>query len=201
MNIESINFEYNEKISMISKKQFDVHIELYKGYVTKTNEIGSTLTAPTDESGRKTANATYSKFRGLKRGESYALDGVILHELYFANIGGSESPSELALKSLSHHFGSYDDWKQDMLACGNSARGWVITGYDPRTKSIKNICLDSHHDGMVLLLYPIIVLDMYEHAYFIDYTNKKDDYIHAFLKNINWYSINERFKIYDQVRW
>ncbi len=88
------------------------------------------------------ANATYSKYRGLKKGETYALDGVILHELYFDNLGGiNNMPSGIALELIDQFFGSYENWKQDFIACGKAARGWAVLCYDQRSKSLKNIVI------------------------------------------------------------
>ncbi|MGB7604785.1 MAG: superoxide dismutase [Lutisporaceae bacterium] len=188
--LNKLNFQYNNTINAVSKKQYDVHLELYEGYVNKTNEIWKELKdAPQSEK----ANATYSKYRGLKKGETYALNGVILHELYFDNLGGiNNTPSGVALELINQFFGSYENWKQDFIACGKAARGWTILCYDQRSKSLKNILCDSHDEGNIVNAYPLIIMDVYEHAYFVDYQNKKADYIESFMLDINWDSVNKR---------
>jgi Fe-Mn family superoxide dismutase len=188
--LEKINFQYNNTINAVSKVQYDVHLALYEGYVNKINEIWRELnSAP----GRENANATYSKYRGLKKGETYALNGVILHELYFDNLGGSNNtPGGAALTLINQFFGSYENWKEDFIACGKAARGWAVLAYDQRSKSLVNILCDSHDEGNVWNAYPLIIMDVYEHAYFVDYQNKKADYIDKFMLDINWDAVNRR---------
>lgn len=185
-----VNFHYNNTINAVSKKQYDVHFELYEGYINKVNEIWKELK---EDPQMENANATYSKYRGLKKGETYALDGVILHELYFDNLGGiNNMPSGIALELIDQFFGSYENWKQDFIACGKAARGWAVLCYDQRSKSLKNILCDSHDEGIILNSYPLIIMDVYEHTYFLDYQNKKADYIESFMLDINWDSVNMR---------
>ncbi|MFZ5352804.1 MAG: superoxide dismutase [Bacillota bacterium] len=188
-NLNAINFTY-DSIKVISEKQFMVHMELYKGYVNKINEIWEKLS---EDANRDEANATYSYYRGLKKGETYALDGVILHELYFANIGGdNKSPGEHTAMLLEKHFGSLENWVRDFIACGKAARGWAMLAYDQRSKKLCNFLLDAHDEGVIVNAYPILIMDVYEHAYYIDYANKKDEYINNFMKDINWDVVNMR---------
>lgn len=188
--LNKVNFQYNNTVNAVSKKQYDVHLELYEGYVNKINEIWREL--ETDPQ-REKANATYSKYRGLKKGETYALDGVILHELYFENLGGANNaPSGAALQLINQFFGSYEKWKEDFIACGKAARGWAILAYDQRSRSLLNILSDAHDEGVIWNAYPIIIMDVYEHAYYVDYPNKKADYIDKFLQDMNWDVINKR---------
>ncbi len=189
--LNEVCFDY-EGIDVVSRKQFEVHLELYKGYINKINEIWEKLKGDAE---RKEANATYSYYRGLKKGETYALNAVILHELYFANIGGNKkSPNGFVLDMLTNDFGSFDRWKQDFIACGKAARGWAVLAYDQRSKHLRNFLLDSHDEGPIWNAYPILVLDVYEHAYYIDYANKKAEYIDNFMKDIDWDIVNTRAK-------
>lgn len=187
--LKEISFTY-DNITAISRKQFDVHMELYKGYIKKVNEIWTKLSEPDIAAD---ANATYSRYRGLKVGETYALDGVILHELYFANMGGtSKTPEGQALELITEQFGSFDAWKADFTACGKAARGWAVLAYDQRSKSLKNFLSDAHDVGPIWTAYPLLIMDVYEHAYFVDYANLKADYIDNFMKDINWDMVNKR---------
>ncbi len=182
MAIEKITFSYNT--NAVSKKQFDEHIKLYEGYINKTNEIFDILTNPPE---LKRANATYSRYRELKKEETYALNGVILHEEYFKNMTASpQKPLENTVRLIEKFFGSYDNWKEDFKACAKSARGWCLTSFDMRSKSLKTFLQDAHDYGCITFAYPLIVLDMYEHAYFLDYGIKKDEYIDKFFDSINW---------------
>lgn len=191
MEIKAAEIPYTNDITVISKKQFDVHKKLYSGYVSKVNEICNILKKEREKIG----NATYSEYRGLKKGQSYALDGVILHELYFKNIGGGNCEAEKSLlEAIKKCFGGYEQWVQDFKACALSARGWAILAYEQRTKSLINMLLDTHDEGIVMGTFPVLVLDMYEHAYFIDYTNDKEEYFKKFMENINWDAVNKRFE-------
>lgn len=190
MEISAVSFL--PQTDLVSQKLFDDHVKLYKGYVDKTNEIALKLAASTTAE-LNTANATFSAYRGLKRGESFALDGVILHELYFQNIMSENSPIG---KRVSHildvHFGGFDNWKAAFTASAKSARGWCILAYEQRTQSCRNIVLDSHDDGLICGAYPLVVLDMYEHAYMLDYGIDKGAYIDRFIANIPWGAIERR---------
>lgn len=189
--LKAVDFQY-VNVEAISQKQYDIHLELYKGYIKKINEIWDKLE---DNSIEKDSNATYSLYRGLKKGETYALDGVILHELYFANLGGKINvPSGPIINEMDNFFGSYEKWKDDFIACGMSARGWTVLAYDQRSKSFHNFLCDEHDQGAIWNAFPLIVMDVYEHAYYIDYPNKKAEYIKRFLNDINWDVINKRLK-------
>ncbi|ADL08484.1 superoxide dismutase [Thermosediminibacter oceani] len=178
-----------------SERQILEHFEvLYKGYVNKVNEIRSLLPS----ADRQEANATYSEFRCLKKGETYAIDGVILHELYFDNLGGPGGvPRGDLMRRLERDFGSYQSWLEDFTATGISARGWAVLVYDPRDGRLHNYLLDAHDHGVVQNTAAILVLDVYEHAYFIDYGTRKADYIRAFMQNVDW-SVAERR--WDRIR-
>ena len=190
MEFKKIDFTYSEDITVINKEQFDAHMRLYEGYINKMNEIDKLLKENSD---LDLANSTYSKYRGIKRGETFALNGVILHELYFQNIGSPESkPDDTVKKFLIRDFGSFEEWEKQFVATAKASRGWVVLAYDVRSKSFRNISLDAHDVGNIAFSTPILVLDMYEHAYFLEYADKKVDYINNFKKNINWNVINDR---------
>ena len=189
MDIVSKEFAY--ATGVVSRKAYDDHLTLYNGYIKKTNEITQELSTNPDWAN---SNATYSHYRGLKKGETYAINGVILHELYFQNLGNEAGPIGLQnIMNRSH--GSTEKWKEDFIACANAARGWCIFVYEQRTGTYRNIVLDSHEDGNIATAYPIIVLDMYEHAYFTDYGTDKSAYINRFISNIPWGIIEKRAKI------
>ena len=188
MDIVAMPFPYNTNV--VSRKQYDDHITLYEGYVSKTNEITNVLATQPEYS---SANATAGHYRGWKKSETYALNGAILHECYFGNLGNESGPPQQKTQHLmDRHFGGFDKWKEDFIACALSARGWCILVFEQRTGTCRNILLDSHDDGYVACAFPIIVLDMYEHAYFIDYGTDKAAYINRFISNIRWDFIEKR---------
>jgi len=188
--MEAIAAPFTYNTSLVSQKAYDYHLTLYHGYISKTNEITQKLAADPDMA---SANATYSTYRALKRGESFALDGVILHELYFQNLSkGETSIGHHTEKLIEKYFDTVDKWKAEFTASALSARGWCILVYEQRTQNFRNVVLDSHDDGLVCGSYPLLVLDMYEHAYFIDYGTDKAKYISKFLELVNWDIVERR---------
>ena len=176
----------------ISDNQISQHIDiLYVGYINKLNEVTDKLKA----ADRSKANQIYSEFRGLKADETFALNGVVLHELYFENLGGKGGkPEGSLLKAIEADFGSYDKWVEDYKASGMAARGWVILGKSEYDGKLHNYGLDAHHFNFPALTVPVLVMDVYEHAYAIDYGVKRPPYIEAFFKNIDWKAAEKRFK-------
>lgn len=194
--IEGMNFEYTPEITVVNREQFEVHIKLYEGYVNKINEIDEILQ---NDPKRENANATFSFYRECKRGETYALDGVILHELYFENIGsreGSNEPNQSVAKQLEMDFGGFSNWVEDFMATAKASRGWAVLCYDQRSYRLRNISLDAHDLGNIAYSAPILVLDVYEHAYFLQYADDKSEYINRFMQNINWEMVGRRMGIY-----
>ena len=189
--IEKIQFNYTEDITVINKEQLEVHLRLYEGYVSNLNKIDHELMWGNAE--RDQSNTTFSYYRELKRGETFSLNGVILHELYFENIGGNmEEPDQGTKDKIELFFGKYHYWKEDFIATAKASRGWAIMAYDQRSNRLRNISLDAHDLGNIAYSAPILVLDMYEHAYFLQYADKKADYIDNYMKNINWNIVGER---------
>ena len=169
----------------ISDQQIEYHFEThYKGYVNKLNEVWERLQTVD----RSKANQNYSEYRALKVEESFNYMGVTLHELYFENLknGFGTKPSTEILSNLEREFGSLEKWKEDFKACGIASRGWTVLVYDANNKKLINNGLDAHNAYGLLGTKPIIVMDVYEHAYYTDYGPKRAGYIDAFLENINW---------------
>lgn len=181
--------KYSLVLKGISQKTLEEHYKLYNGYVNKTNEIWEKLKTVD----RSKANASYSEYRELKLEETYNLDGVKLHELYFENLGGSGGyPNGLIASMIALDFGSFEKWKEDFVACGISSRGWTLLCFDPIDLKLHNYLQDLHNHGIVTRSVPLLVLDTYEHAYFIDYGTDKKSYINAFMDNIKWSEVNKR---------
>lgn len=168
----------------ISENQISQHRDtLYAGYVNKLNEIEDRLGA----ADASKANQIFSDFRALKADETFALNGVILHELYFENLGGKGTkPAGKLAELLTRDFGSIENWTANYKACGMAARGWVILGMSSYDGKLHNYCLDAHNANVPVNITPVLVMDVYEHAYVIDYGVKRPPYIDAFMKNIEW---------------
>jgi Fe-Mn family superoxide dismutase len=175
------------KLTGISDKTNAIHHDkLYAGYVNKRNEIEDALKA----ADKSKANGTYSIFGELKRQETFAANGMILHELFFGNLGGDGTPKGKIVELLARDFGSFDNWKSDFIACGMSARGWVILAFDPSDGKLHNYTGDAHNQGGVWGAIPLLALDVYEHAYFIDYGSDRKAYIEDYFKNLDWGKID-----------
>lgn len=179
------------RVGNISEKALQIHHDkLYVGYVAKKNEIEQKL-ATVD---RSTVNATYSDFRALKLEETFAANGVYLHEDYFSVLGGegqSAADAGALGAALAAAFGSLDSWVDDFKACGMAARGWVVLAYDTNDGKLHNYIGDMHNQGGVWGAIPLIVLDVYEHAYFIDYGSDRKSYVEDFMKNLDWKVAND----------
>lgn len=177
----------------ISKKTHEEHYKLYEGYIKKSNELfGKIATVSRDP---KLANQSYSDIRELKVELSFALGGVKNHELYFDILGKSDAkPGGALLEEINRSFGSPDKWAADLKATGIAARGWVWTAYDHDLKRLMNFIGDAQNSYPIWNATPIIGLDVYEHAYYLDFATNRAGYIDAFLSNVDWGAVGARFK-------
>lgn len=182
----------------ISKQTIEEHIKLYQGYVNKYNEIGEKLAQLTDEELTK-GNQVYSFVRELKVEQSFAWGGIINHEIYFNHLGNKGTTSNALPDKLSSviskSFGSYENYIKDLKASGMAARGWVWTVLNKREKRLTNIIGDSQNTYLFWYTHPILALDVYEHAYYLDFKTARASYIDAFIKNINWETVAKNFEM------
>lgn len=174
----------------LSEKQLSEHHDvLYAGYVKKYNEIAEKI-SKVDTS---TANATYSDLRELFVEKSFALNGVKLHETYFDNMTDKTSECSGKIKELiEKHWGSFEKWAEEFSALGIAARGWVVLAFDYQLGSLENYIFDAHNQGGIVDTELVLVMDVYEHAYFVDYATARKDYITAFMKVIDWDVVNSK---------
>lgn len=197
MKHEAKTFEL-KGLEGLSDNQISQHRDiLYVGYVNKLNEVEEKLKTVD----RSKANQIYSEYRALKADETFALNGVVLHELYFENLGGSGGPPTGRVAELiQRDFGSAEAWEADFRACGVAVRGWVILAYSFYDQRLHNYGCDAHNVNFPALAWPLLVMDVYEHAYAIDYGVKRPPYIDAFMKNINWDVVNRRLERIEAIR-
>jgi len=133
---------------------------------------------------------------GLKREELVALNSTLLHELYFASLGGDGKPIGALAEALERDFGSIDRWKSEFVAMGNAlggGSGWVLLTYVPRDRRLINQYAAEHSQALAGGI-PIVALDMYEHAYHIDFGAKAPAYVDAFMRNVDWASALARYE-------
>jgi superoxide dismutase, Fe-Mn family len=178
-----------KKMEGLSQNQIEQHLKLYKGYVGKANEIHNKL----KDVDITTANATYSPLRELLMEYSYAVNGVVYHEFYFGNLGGKGGEPTGELKSaIEERWGSYAKFCDYLKAAGKSMRGWVVLGYNTRGAHLDFFGLDLHNMWSPASTIPVLVLDVYEHAYMIDYGIDRAKYLDAFVKNLDWEAVASR---------
>ena len=133
---------------------------------------------------------------GLKREELIALNSTLLHELYFASLGGEGKPTPAMTRALTADFGSVDRWRSEFLAMANGlsgGSGWVLLVYVPRDKRLINQYASDHSLALAGGI-PILALDMYEHAYHIDFGANSKAYIDAFMRNVDWKAMQDRYE-------
>ena len=172
----------------ISRETIEAHYKLYEGYVNKRNEIMGKL-AEVDVAA---ANQVYSDVRALKVELSFALGGIKNHEIYFEHLGGGGGePDGLIADLITRDFGTPAAWTADLKATGMAGRGWAWTAYDWDEGRLFNYVGDTQNTFPIWNATPLVALDVYEHAYFIDYQTDRGSYIDAFLYNLDWDTVND----------
>ncbi len=170
-----------------SEEQLKEHHDvLYAGYVKKLNEIEEKL----KNSDTGLANATYSEYGELRRGEAFATNAIKLHESYFDNLGGDGKPAGKLLGLIKHDFESFEKFEKQFKAAGLAARGWVVLCFNWDDRKLHIYSSDYHTQG-IWNCTPLLVLDVYEHAYFIDFKTARKAYIEAFWKVLDWSHLNK----------
>jgi superoxide dismutase, Fe-Mn family len=187
--------DYSELKGMegFSDQALDIHFALYEGYVNNVNKIGTTLYELMKQD--KAATPEYGE---LKRRWGWEFNGMRLHELYFENLanGGSKIPADSKLsQKIVEKFGSLEDWEKNFRATGAlRGIGWVILYYDKRGEELFNVWINEHDVGHFAGAVPLLVMDVFEHAFFVDYGKDRASYIDAFMKNVNWEEVEKRLK-------
>jgi superoxide dismutase, Fe-Mn family len=172
----------------ISRETMEAHYKLYQGYVNKRNEILARLADVDLES----ANQVYSDVRALKLDLTFAVGGIKNHELYFEHLGGpGGEPSGLFGELIRRDFGSVSAWMTDLKATGLAGRGWAWTAYDWDESRLFNYLGDAQNTYPVWNATPLVALDVYEHAYFIDFGTDRAAYIDAFFHNLDYDVVND----------
>lgn len=192
---EVFPLRYSSLMGLSERQLKEHHNVLYAGYVNKINEIDKKLQT-TDWS---IANATYSELRGLLLEQTFATNAVRLHESYFENLGGTGTAKGDIVEMIAEDFGSQETFMNQFLSAAMCSRGWTILAYDSEENRLKIYNCDVHNQGGVWNCFALLVLDVYEHAYFIDYGTNRKAYLEAFSNNINWDVVNDRIKQFNLV--
>ena len=178
----------------ISREAVEAHYKLYEGYVNKRNEIIGKL----GEADLAAANQVYSELRALKVDLAFAIGGIKNHEIYFEHLGGTGGEPDGAIRNLiARDFGSVGDWRADLKATGMAGRGWAWTAYDWDEGRLFNYIGDAQNTFPIWNATPLVALDVYEHAYFIDYQTDRASYIEAFFNNLDWDVVNDWVEQYQ----
>ena len=186
--------DFNSLIGMkgFSETLLKNHFTLYQGYVNNTNKDMETLATLLKDG--KTATPEYAE---LKRRFGWEFDGMRLHEYYFGNLGGNGllgGDGSLG-KRLAAQYGSYEVWEKDFRGTGTMRGiGWAVLYYDNMSQNFANVWINEHDGGHLTGCTPLLILDVFEHAFMSDYGLKRADYIDAFFKNINWEEVQKRLK-------
>lgn len=168
------------------------HFTLYQGYVNNTNKLMQIL-----DSMLKDDKVGTPEYAELKRRMGFEFNGMRLHEYYFGNLGGKDNYSDCqkVVKAIETGYGSYSQWEKDFKATGAMRGiGWVILYKDNDNDMLFNQWINEHETGHFAGCTPILVMDVFEHAFITDYGLKRADYIEAFFKNINWEEVESRLK-------
>jgi Fe-Mn family superoxide dismutase len=172
----------------ISRETTEAHYKLYQGYVNKRNEVlgklaGVDVSAP---------NQVYSELRALKVDFTFAVGGIKNHEIYFDHLGGSGGdPAGIFGDLVRRDFGSVEAWRTDLKATGLAGRGWAWTAYDWDEGRLFNYIGDAQNTYPVWNATPLVALDVYEHAYFLDFGTDRGAYIDAFFNNLDYDVVND----------
>jgi len=188
--------DYNRLIGMegFSDTLLKNHFTLYQGYVTNTNKLSDSLNQLL-----KDGKAGTPEYAELKRRFGWEFNGMRLHEYYFENLGGKGGMSKTGklYQKLVSSFGSYEAWEKDFKATGTMRGiGWAVLYQDILSGNFINFWINEHDVGHPSGGMPILIMDVFEHAFMIDYGLKRADYIESFFKNIHWEELEKRLLLH-----
>lgn len=190
--------KFDYRTDAISGATKTAHQELLDNYVETLNRVSAEL----DTANREDSNLNNSVFRSLKIDEVYNLNAAFLHGMFFDNIAENSklTADSLAFLRLERDFGSFDDWQRDFIATAMAARnGWAVTVYNTFLKRYMNVVVDLHSQNVPFSSYPVIIMDVWEHAYYNDYLKDRKKYVFAMMKQLNWSVINDRFQRAEDI--
>lgn len=184
--------DYSRLVGMpgFSEALLKNHFTLYQGYVTNTNKVLDALAAMAAE-----GKAATPEFAELKRRLGWEWNGMRLHELYFENLGGKAglNPAGRLAGMLKEQFGGVEAWEKEFRATGAMRGiGWVVLYEDQASGRLMNFWVNEHDVGHPAGCRPLLVMDVFEHAFMLDYGLKRADYIEAFFKNVDWKAVEAR---------
>ena len=181
----------------ISDETLEMHFKLYEGYVKETNKLNEKIAEFVQ--GGKVDQDEFAEYSELNRRLGFEFNGMVLHEYYFDNLrtrGGTGDPGSTSSfrKAAEESFGSYDIWKAEFVGIGKMRGvGWAICYENPANGRLSNHWITLHETGNVAGFNPVLVMDVWEHAYILDFKPAdRPKYIEAFFSNINWTTVEKR---------
>jgi Fe-Mn family superoxide dismutase len=188
------DFSHLKGLRGISDQTLDTHLALYAGYVKATNALNARLAELTDAG--QPGSAEYAE---LKRRLGFEYNGMRLHELYFENLTSGSSrlrPNTRLARAIAGSFGSVERWREDFSKIGTMRGvGWAVLFQDPVTRKLSNHWITLHEEGNVAGFIPVLVMDVWEHAWLLDYKpGERARYVEAFFSNIDWSVVNRRLR-------
>jgi Fe-Mn family superoxide dismutase len=197
------SFDHLKGLDGISDAQIAEHLALYAGYVKQVNTLNQELA---EMRAKGQASGKNPEFAELTRRLGFEYNGMILHEYYFANLRKAAEPRPPAgsglTQALTGSFGSVDQWQVDFQAIGEMRGiGWVILFEDPVTDRLSNHWITLHQEGIPAGFKPLLVMDVWEHAFMRDYkATEKSKYVAAFFRNIDWQLVERRLREASAIR-
>lgn len=186
-------------LSGISDQTLEMHFKLYEGYVTETNRLIAKIAEFLKDG--QVDQEEMPAYSELKRRLGFEYNGMVLHELYFGNLkkGGGGDPRSVSPFSIAAglSFGSYELWKTDFIGIGKMRGvGWALCYQDPTNGRLSNHWITLHEIGNIAGFKPVLVMDVWEHAFLLDYKPaERPKYIEAFFSNVDWSVVEERCKL------
>ena len=194
------SFDQLKGLDGISDDQIAEHLKLYAGYVKQVNTLNEQIAAAGKPSGKD------PEFAELTRRLGFEYNGMILHEYYFSNLRKAADPappsSSGLTQALNESFGGVEDWKTSFQAIGDMRGiGWVVLFQDPATDRLSNHWITLHQDGVPAGFKPLLIMDVWEHAFMRDYkVTDKAKYVEAFFRNIDWSCVERRLRDSAAIR-
>lgn len=176
----------------INDHLLNMHFTLYKGYVKNASELLTTLQKMREKGEDKTI-----AYGALERRFIWEFDGMVLHELYFENLGPTPflDQKDPLYHKITMDFGSINEWRKNFIATGLiRGIGWVILYQNPKTGQLNNVWVDEHNINLIPGGKPLLIMDVWEHAYITAYGLDRCGYIEAFLANVNWKIVSNRYQ-------
>lgn len=184
--------KFKEVPGFLSAEQISPHHTAHYGGALKAFAGAE---AKFEESFTKGTAIDPAAFERLKQIQSSRGNSVVLHELYFDGLAlKMTDPPDGVKKAVEARFGSVDKWAADFIASAKAAAGWAMLVVHPLNGRLYNVVSDEHTQGPLWFAAPLVVIDVYEHAFYIDYQNKKADYVEKFLKFMDWNEADRRYK-------